>query len=449
MPEAQGQGASAQQMPVAQAQAQRAPLAAAPGAPPQAPPPAAQREPQLGKGGPEKTASGAPSNGTDNSVGSGAENQDTGKRADSATADKGANGADSLESLEQEKQLAWKKEKRRKQNREAQRRRRDRLMNQHRQKQAELDGTTGGDLQGIGGPILNGQPAYMMMAGGGVGSRDLLAANMQPGGKDDQFGGLNMAMRYAGDLEAGAQLQSNMSMLQKQLSFGAGGMHAWANYNAAAAMHGNMLGQGLQAYGQMQQHANQSQQTQLGQQAHGQTHASHDQVAAGLHYPHARNTDSFNIGSSLNHLAMQGGGLHPGFPWDASNAHLLEMRGTNMAQLGSQASFGAAGRSLGALGVHGSLGMGNLGTSNSFAMAGNHAALGQNGISAHHSSLGMASAAAANLNSQNSFSMGMGYEVNPLLKSGSFAPPDFSAFLRQDSRNAQVRLVSVCCDFCR
>jgi hypothetical protein len=120
-----------------------------------------------------------------------------------------------------------------------------------------------------------------------------------------------------------------------------------------------------------------------------------------------------------------------------------------MAQLGSQASFGAAGRSLGALGVHGSLGMGNLGTSNSFAMAGNHAALGQNGISAHHSSLGMASAAAANLNSQNSFSMGMGYEVNPLLKSGSFAPPDFSAFLRQDSRNAQVRLVSVCCDFCR
>jgi len=122
-----GPGASAQPTPVAQAQAQRAPLAAAPGAPPQAPPPAAQREPQLGKGGPEKTASGAPSNGTDNSVGSGAENQDTGKRADSATADKGANGADSLESLEQEKQLAWKKEKRRKQIREAQRRFRARL----------------------------------------------------------------------------------------------------------------------------------------------------------------------------------------------------------------------------------------------------------------------------------------------------------------------------------
>ena len=83
-------------------------------------------------------------------------------------------------------------------------------------------------------------------------------------------------------------------------------------------------------------------------------------------------------------------------------------------------------------------------TSNSFVMAGNHAALGQIGISVHHSSLGMSSAAATNLNS-----MGMGYEVNPLLRSGSFAPPDFSAFPRQDSRNAQVRLASVCFDFCR
>ena len=47
----------------------------------------------------------------------------------SASGHKRDNGADSLDSIEHEKQLAWKKEKRRKQNREAQRRRRDRLMN--------------------------------------------------------------------------------------------------------------------------------------------------------------------------------------------------------------------------------------------------------------------------------------------------------------------------------
>ena len=168
----------------------------------------------------------------------------------SASGHKRDNGADSLDSIEHEKQLAWKKEKRRKQNREAQRRRRDRLMNQHRQKQAEMDGGSGGDLQGIGGPIINGQSAYMMMAGGGVGGMELFnAANGMQTGKDE-FGNLNMAMRYAGDLGAGGQLQSNVSMLQKQLSFGGGGMHPWANYNAA--MQGNMLGQGLSAYGQVQ-----------------------------------------------------------------------------------------------------------------------------------------------------------------------------------------------------
>jgi hypothetical protein len=231
----------------------RAPLAAAQGAPPQAQLPAAQRESQLGKDGGDKTGSGANSNGTDNSVGSGAENEDsadTSVRGGSASGDKRDHGADSLESIEQEKQLAWKKEKRRKQNREAQRRRRDRLMNQHRQKQAEMDGGSGGDLQGIGGPIINGQSAYMMMAGGGVGGMELFnAANGMQAGKDE-FGNLNMAMRYAGDLGAGGQLQSNVSMLQKQLSFGGGGMYPWANYNNA--MQGSMLGQGLSAYGQVQ-----------------------------------------------------------------------------------------------------------------------------------------------------------------------------------------------------
>ena len=37
---------------------------------------------------------------------------------------------------------------------------------------------------------------------------------------------------------------------------------------------------------------------------------------------------------------------------------------------------------------------------------------------------------------QNSFTFGNG--INPLLKSGSFAPPDFSAFLRQDSRGTHI-----------
>jgi len=196
MPEAPGH-LSSSTGPVPTPQPLRAPLAAAPGAPPQAQLPAAQRESQLGKDGGEKTGSGGNSNGTDNSVGSGAENEDSADnsvRGGSASGDKRDNGADSLDSIEHEKQLAWKKEKRRKQNREAQRRRRE----------------TG----------------------------------------KDEFGNLNMAMRYAGDLGAGGQLQSNVSMLQKQLSFGGGGMHPWANYNAA--MQGNMLGQGLSAYGQVQ-----------------------------------------------------------------------------------------------------------------------------------------------------------------------------------------------------
>ena len=108
MPVVQGEGASAQPAPLPQAQAQRSPLAAAPGAPPQAPQPAAQREPQIGaKDGPEKSALGA--TGTDTSVGSGAENEDAGKRADSATADTGVNGTASQESLEQEKQAAWRR----------------------------------------------------------------------------------------------------------------------------------------------------------------------------------------------------------------------------------------------------------------------------------------------------------------------------------------------------
>ncbi len=87
-------------------------------------------------------SSGGNSNGTDNSVGSGAENEDSADnsvRGGSASGDKRDNGADSLDSIEHEKQLAWKKEKRRKQCREAQHRYRDRLKNQHRQRNGNMD----------------------------------------------------------------------------------------------------------------------------------------------------------------------------------------------------------------------------------------------------------------------------------------------------------------------
>ena len=365
-------------------------------------------------------------------VGSGAENEGSGNKpnsASSSTADKNGDVSDGQDTGEQEKQMAWKKEKRRKQNREAQRRRRDRLMNQHRQKQAESDDPPGNvpvPGQGIGGSGNVHNP--YMMPGGGMELFNM-ANGMQQGGKDDQFsaGGFNMAMRYGGEM-GGGQLQSNMpnmsnmsnmsnmAMLQKQLSFGAGmsgGMQGW-NYNA---MHGNMLGQGLQ-YGQVPQHSIHSQQGQHPQQS--------------LQYQMnqtSRRADSFNfgqsnlgnIGQSLNSLAaMQGNNFHPAF-WDQAHYANASQMGSHHAlfndklvgpagPLTKQGSFGAG------------LGSINVGGLTKQGTPGNLAAMV----------------------SQNSFSLGS--EMNPLFKSGSFATQDFSAFLRQDSRSQVHKHTSIYCN---
>jgi len=182
------------------------------------------------------------------------------KSAGKPPGDPSRDGSDSQDALEQEKQMEWKKEKRRKQNREAQRRRRDRLMNQDRQKQA------------------------------GSAAKNL-------GVKDDQqfVNGLNhLAMSYAGDLASG-QLNSQMSMLQKQLSFGAGtagGMQGWNNYHA-----GMQPGPGQNAHSST-----------IGQ---GDFHGHHQLYQA------ARRADSFNLGYNLHHLAVQNGNLSGNF-WDAN-----------------------------------------------------------------------------------------------------------------------------------
>jgi hypothetical protein len=369
------------------------------------------------------------SNGADNEACSGAENEG------------GGDGCENLDILEQEK-LTWKKEKRRKQNREAQRRRRDRLMNQHRQKQAELDGPVAGVIsRGPGMDTANNQQvAYnrhgMMTGAGGM---DLFSAanGMQLGAKDDQFAGgvRNPATRYSGDLGTGGQLPCNMSMLQKQLSFGAGiagGMQGWANYNT---MHGNLINQDPQTYGHVQQHAH-AQQALSGQHSLGGQVAQRQGQAGGggINYP--RRGESFNFGSNLNSLTtpmpmnkantnsvpIQGANLNSSF-WDTSNAHAVfndKLAITPAAtQLNNHASFHASGLSV--LG-----GMGSLTNQNSFTMGSGMTGLG----TAQHNN----TAALGNIGGivkQESFAM------DPLLKSSTFMPMDFAGLLRQDS-NRQV-----------
>jgi len=280
----------------------------------------------------------------DHAVGSGPENEERGNQQDSAnnsTEEKNGDGSDGQDALELEKQMQWKKEKRRKQNREAQRRRRDRLMNQQRQKLAEIEGPQAGAGQGAGnGSGSSGRPFLMMHNG------DLMngATNGQAGGKDEQFTavGLNMAMRYASEMQMGGQMPnmtSNMAM--KQLHFAHGGvpgsMQAW---NYQAAMQGNM--HNLHSF-PVPQHA------QLGVQHSQPAHQALAHQAGAIQYPAlVRRDNSFTFSSNSAGLAMIPGHLgheHMASFWDGQQlpANISAAAAgvpTTSSQLVKQASFG-------------------------------------------------------------------------------------------------------------
>ena len=348
-------------------------------------------------------------------VGSGDENQLGGnklqKTSERSAEDRSrGDGEKTQDTLDHDKQIACKKEKRRRQNREAQRRRRDRLMNQHRQKQAddEKPGRVGQDA------VANSP--YLIMAGNN-GMELFNATSGMHLAKHDQHAAMGnggiIPMHCPGDMNAAGCLQnSNMSMQQKQFPFGASGalgpMPGWTAYNAVM--------QGAQG--------------------------NHPMTAA-------QRSDSFNLGrSSLVHNAS----LNGSFGWDPFTMTV----GGGMPALNKQGSFGAGHVNS----AQGSVNVGSILNQNSFSMPPTgiinskakscqreRGVLGEGGgrqeerfiwcsASLYVLTSSFAFLRAGVFTGQNSFTFGNG--INPLLKSGSFAPPDFSAFLRQDSRGTHI-----------